>query len=86
MNTPQSQIKVNIPAKMKSYLEIKADKYGMPIGGYIKHLILKDIENMDFPTYQASKSTENAYIEALIDHKSGKTEKVKDINSFFESL
>jgi len=38
MNTPQAQIKVNIPLTMKEFLESKAYKFGMPIAGYIKHL------------------------------------------------
>ena len=42
---------------MKDYLESKASKFGMPVSGYIKHLILKDIEDMDYPTYQASTET-----------------------------
>lgn len=86
MNTPQSQIKINIPLSMKEYLESKADKFGMPIAGYIKHLILKDIEDMEYPTYLASQETENAHKKAIEDHKKGKTIKVNDIKKFFDEL
>jgi len=86
MNTPQAQIKVNIPVNMKDYLESKASKFGMPIAGYIKHLILKDIEDMDYPTYQASVETEKAYKKALEEDKAGETLKVKDVDEFFEKL
>ncbi len=86
MNTPQAQIKLNMPANMKDFLESKASKFGMPLAGYIKHLILKDIEDMDYPTYQASEETEQAYKKALEDHNAGKTLPVKDIDTFFEEL
>jgi predicted DNA-binding protein len=86
MNTTQAQIKVNLPINMKDFLESKASKFGMPVAGYIKHLILKDIENMDYPTYQASQETEKAYKKAVEEHTAGETLKVKDVDSFFEEL
>jgi predicted DNA-binding protein len=86
MNTIQTQIKVNLPVTMKDYLESKANKFGMPIAGYIKHLILKDIEDMDYPTYQASEATEQAYKKAMEEHAAGNLTNVKDIDTFFEEL
>lgn len=86
MNTMQTQIKVNIPLAMKDFLESKASKFGMPVAGYLKHLILKDIEDMDYPLYQASKETEEAYKKAMAEYDAGKTLKVKDIDTFFEKL
>jgi len=86
MNTSQSQIKVNIPVNMKDYLESKASKFGMPVAGYIKHLILKDIEDMDYPTYQASEETERSYKKAIKEYESGDSIKVKDVDAFFEEL
>jgi hypothetical protein len=58
VNTSQSPIKVTIFVKMKDFLKRKASKLGMPVAGYIKHLIFKDIEDMDYPTYQSSEKTE----------------------------
>jgi predicted DNA-binding protein len=86
MNTTQAQIKVNIPVNMKDYLESKASKFGVPVAGYIKHLILKDIEDMDYPTYQASVETEKAYKKALDEKEAGETIKVNDVDDFFEKL
>jgi predicted DNA-binding protein len=86
MNTSQAQIKVNLPVNMKEFLESKASKFGMPVAGYINHLILKDIEDMDYPTYQASVETEKAYKKALEEKEVGKTLKVKDVDEFFEKL
>lgn len=86
MNTAQAQIKMNISLTMKEYLESKASKFGLPLAGYIKHLILKDIEDMDYPVYRASEETEKAYIKGMKEYNSGKTVKVNDIDTFFEEL
>jgi predicted DNA-binding protein len=86
MNTSQAQIKVNIPVNMKDFLESKAGKFGLPVAGYIKHLILKDIENMDYPVFQASEETEKAYINAVKEFETGKTKKVENVETFFEEL
>ena len=86
MNTQQAQIEINIPLTMKDYLESKANKFGMPVAGYIKNLILNDIKDMDYPTYQASKSTEEAHEKALQEYDAGKTIKVNDIDKFFDEL
>lgn len=86
MNTIQTQLKVNIPESMMDYLESKANKFGMPIAGYIKHLILKDIEDMDYPIYKASESTEKAYENAMKEYNSGKIVKVSDVDTFFDEL
>ncbi len=86
MNTTQTQIKINISATMKSYLDSRASKFGMPTAGYIKHLILKDIEDMDYPTYQASEETEKSYKKAIAEYEAGKSTKINDIDAFFEEL
>lgn len=65
MNTQQAQIKVNLPLPLKEYIESKADKFGMPLAGYIKHLILEDVSDMDYPTYQTSERTEEEYKNAI---------------------
>ena len=86
MNTSQSQIKVTMPLPMKEYLQSKAGKFGMPLAGYIKYLILKDIEAMDYPIYQASEETEKAYKKAVAEYDAGKLQKVDNIDTFFEEL
>ncbi len=86
MSTPQSQIKVNLPFPLKDFVQTKADKFGLPLAGYIKHLILKDVENLDFPTFQASEKTEKAYQRALANKRKGRGIKITDVNKFFNEL
>ena len=86
MNTIQSQVKINLPQPMKDYLESKASKFGIPLAGYVKHLILKDIESMEYPTYKASSKTEETYEKAIKEYKQGKLEKIDNIEKFFDEL
>ena len=67
MNTTQAQIKVNIPLMMKDFLESKASKFGMPVAGYIKHLILKDIEDMDCQLQHERIDYKRRYASSFID-------------------
>lgn len=85
MITQQAQIKVNLPVQLKEFLESKANKFGMPLAGYIKHLILKEVSDMPYPEFEASDRTVKAYKEAL--KQKAKSVKVKgDIGEFLESL
>lgn len=86
MVTQQAQIKLNLPLALKEYLESKAAKFGVPMASYIKHLILKDVADMDQPTFEASDRTIKAYNQAMKDKKADKLIKVKDIDKFFDSL
>ena len=85
MLTQQTQIKLTLPLQLKEYLESRAARFGLPISGYVKHLIVKDVEDMDFPVYQASTRTEKAYEKAI----KGKNTSIKvkgNINTFLDSL
>lgn len=84
MNTPQSQIKINLSENMKDFIQSKANRYGMPVAGYIKHLILKDVEDMDYPVFEASDKTIKAYKEAI--KNKDKAIEVTDIKEFFKNL
>lgn len=84
MITQQTQIKINIPVALKDYVESKASKYGMPVAGYVKHLILKDVEDMDYPTFEASDKTIAAYKKAL--KVKDKAIEVNDLEIFFKDL
>ena len=85
MITQQSQIKVNLPLPLKEYLESKAGKFGMPLAGYIKHLILKEVSDMNYPEFEASAKIIKEYKEAI--KAKAKAVKVKgDIGKFLDNL
>lgn len=84
MITPQTQIKINLPLALKDYLESKAQKFDMPLAGYIKHLILDDVSDMDFPTFRISDVSEKKAKKALAERK--KAVKVTDVSKYFNEL
>lgn len=82
MITTQVQVKLNLPLALKEYLESKARKFDMPIAGYVKHLILKDVADMDFPTYQLSQNAEKK-IQTALKNKS-KAIPVTNLDEYFD--
>lgn len=84
MITQQAQIKLNLPLPLKDHLESKATRFGVTLAGYIKHLILKDVENIDYPVYQISERTEKKIKQALKDKD--KAVEVKDVHDYFKKL
>ena len=87
MVTQQAQIKINLPLALKDFLESKASKFGMPLAGYIKHLMLKDVEGMDYPTFEASDSTIRAFKKAMKEKDKAVTiRNSKQLHKFFKNL
>lgn len=79
MITQQAQIKLNISITLKDYLESKARKFGLPVAGYLKHLILKDVEEMEYPTFRMSERSEKRLKEAM-----NQIDKAVDASDFFK--
>ena len=87
MVTQQAQIKINLPLALKDFLESKASKFGMPLAGYIKHLMLKDVEDMDYPTFELSEKSERALKKALKEKDKAITITNKEeLDKFFRNL
>ena len=82
---PQAmQLKVTLPALLYNYLNSKADRYGLTMSSYVKNLILNDVKQVDYPTYEASEATEVSYKKALKNKKSAVV--VHDVGAYFKKL
>ena len=55
MLTQQTQLKVNLPVALYEFLASKAQKFDMPIAGYIKHLILNDVKDVAYQRFLSLK-------------------------------
>ena len=84
MITQQAQIKVNLSLALKDYIESKARKFDMPLASYIKHLILNDVSDLDFPVFQMSDKSEKKLKKAL--KEKNKAVKVTNVSEFFKNL
>ena len=80
MNSP-IQLKVNLTPELQDLLQSKASKFGVPLTQYVKHVLIKDVEDEDFPLYKASEETERAAQEAL-----DGLDKAVDSDVFFKTL
>ena len=74
------QLKVTLPAALYDYLESKAQRFGLAMATYVKHLVIKDVEDMDLPTYKMSSKTEAVALKALKDYRAGKLKRLKSID------
>lgn len=84
MSTPQAQIKVTLPLRAKEFLESKAQQFGLPVAGFVRHLIIQEIRDMDYPVFQMSERTEKLAKEAM--ENRDKAIKVTNLDEFFKNL
>ena len=84
MLTQQTQIKINLPLSLKEYLESKAQKFGLPMASYVRHLILNDVKEMVFPEYKMSDRTEKKVQKAM--KEKNRSIVVADIDQTFRNL
>lgn len=65
------------------------DNFGFNLSKTAKFFISKaaeEIFNIQPPVYKLSEKTEQAGLDAIAQHKSGKTKKVDDVETFFHNL
>ncbi len=83
MSTQSTQIelKISLSEQLNSRLESKAANLGVPVTQLVKHLILKEVENEDYPVFRASEQVEKNSQEAL-----KQINKAVDVTDFFKTL
>jgi antitoxin component of RelBE/YafQ-DinJ toxin-antitoxin module len=84
VSAPSVQVKVTLPAQLQEFAQSKADRFGMTLSSYIKHLVLDDVKNAEYPIMKASKKTEDSYKKAM--QERSKAIEVNDVNDYFDSL
>ena len=80
MNSP-IQLKINLTEQLQELLQSKAGKFGVPLTQYVKHVLMKDVENIEYPVFKASEETEKAAKEALEE-----LDKAIDAKRFFAAM
>ena len=84
MITKKIKIKVNFPVALWEFLASKAAKYDLPISGYVRHLVIKDVSDMDYPTFPASDRTIRLANFAM--RQKSKAIVVDDVGKYFKKL
>ena len=86
METKQSQIKINLPLKLKKKLEKRAWEYDMTLAGYARFLMISDIKNLKERELKFSAETIRAIREAKKEEREGKLKEIKNVDEFFDKL
>lgn len=84
MITQQTQIKVNLPVALWEFLASKAAKYDLPVAGYVRHLVIKDVSDMEYPTFPASDRT--IRLAKLAMKQRSKAIAITDVKEYFRKL
>lgn len=86
MNTSQVQLKVSLSQQLNDLLLSKAARFGVPVTQFVKYLILKEVEEETYPTFQMSDQTEENLKKAMEDYQNGKAIKIDNMSEYLESL
>ncbi|OGM75626.1 hypothetical protein A2382_02680 [Candidatus Woesebacteria bacterium RIFOXYB1_FULL_38_16] len=81
-----TQIKVTLPEELYLHLKSKADKFGLGLSSYIRHLVINDVKDIDIPTFKMSKQREKIGLKAQEDYKAGKTTLIENVDKYLDSL
>ncbi len=84
ITTSQIQLKISLSEQLSDLLQSKAVRLGVPVTQFVKHLIMKEVENEAFPVFEASDWLENKTKKAL--KEIDKAVEVKDVQHFFKNL
>jgi predicted DNA-binding protein len=81
-----TQIKITLPGELYLHLKSKAEKLGLNLASYVRHLVINDVKDVEIPVFEMSEKTERNGIKALREHKKGNTTKIDDVDKYFDKL
>lgn len=84
INSGQIQIRISISQQLGDLLKSKAERLGVPITQLVKHLIIDEVKNEEYPVFKASYATEKAAAEAM-NHLDEAVD-INNVNEFFNNL
>lgn len=84
--TSQIQLKLSLSQQLADLLQSKAAKFGIPVTQFVKHLIIKEVENETYPAFQASDWTQNRVKKAMNEISDSADIDSNDLHQFFENL
>ena len=83
MNTTQVQLKLSLSQQLSDLLASKAMKLGVPVTQFVKHIILREVEE-EYPTFEASERTIRRAKKAM--KEIDKSVLIDDVHKFFKEL
>lgn len=80
------QVKTTLPGELYLHLKSRAERFGLNLASYVRHLVITDVKDIDVPVFRMSDKTEKRGLRALKEYREGKTTKIDDINKYFDNL
>ena len=65
IQSSQIQLKISLSEQLNNLLTSKANQLGLPVSQFVKYLIVKEVEDEKYPTFQMSARTEERAKEAM---------------------
>jgi hypothetical protein len=84
MNTGQIQLRITLTNQLYDFLQAKSTRLGLPVTQLVKHLIIKEAEKEEYPTYPASLLAEQKFQEAITHPEN--FVKITDIKKYLDTL
>ena len=84
MKQVQKQVKINLTDQLYDFLLGQSSQLGITVTQVIKHMIIEKAQRDNYPTYRASKRTEDAYKQAMAEKD--KSILVEDLDEYFARL
>jgi len=85
MVTQQAQIKITLPVQLLDFLESKARRFGLPVAAYLRHLVLKDVGEIQYPEFEMSEKTE-LMLKKAVQNRKKSVRVVGDTARFLDNL
>ena len=85
-NSQAVQIKLTLSDELYGYVKSKAEKFGLSLAAYVRHLVINDVKDVDIPEFKMSAKRERLGLKALEDYRKGKTRAIENWDEYFDSL
>jgi predicted DNA-binding protein len=85
-NVQATQVKITLPNELYLHLKSKADKFGLNLASYIRHLVINDVKDVEIPVFKMSEKRERIALKALEDYKNGRTKVLDNIDKYLDNL
>lgn len=82
----QVQLKISLSERLNDLLQSKAARLGVPVTQFVKYILIKEVDEEEYPTFEASEWVEKKAKKAMRDIDKAVTVDEKDLKKFLEEL
>lgn len=86
MQTETTQIRVTLPVQLQGFLQVKADKFGLSLSAYVRNLVINDVQDVAYPTFEMSEQSIHNFQEAKLAEKSDKLISSNNVKQLLQDL